>query len=414
MRVRHLSFALLLPATASPAGAQNEIPIRSIGPIVATSTEKVGLNLTVRGTSDGHVIVGAGARQRVYAFDSTLQHFVIVADSGTGTSQSVQLIGLIPYSGDSTLLPDFGGNALLVLDATGKHVRSIAPPKLLDLAFLGIPARFGHPGFDPQGRLIYRSQIRRNIRPIPAGSNQRIQMLPVNPDSAPIMRGDFETRTVDTIAWIRTPGQVRIAQELKESFPGGPSAITQHMLLNPFPMSDEWAVLSDGTIAIVRVHDYHIDWISPDGTRRSTPKMVTDWRRYTDAEKQARVESSRKIAEAQNQRQTTAPGGAQMRYDIAIVPDSEFPEFWPPIRPGSVLADLDARLWILPTASTNSANGLTYDVINRQGEVIERVQLPIGRELVGFGPHGVVYLRKREGAADYLERALLNGPAKAP
>jgi hypothetical protein len=395
------------------AEAQNKIPIHPIGPILATSTENVGLNLTVRGTSDGHVIVGAGTRQRVYAFDSTLQHFVIVADSGTGTG-SVQLTGVIPYRGDSTLLPDFGGNALLILDPTGKHVRSIAPPKLVDLAFLGMPARFGRPGFDPNGRLIYRSQIRRNIRPSMAGSNQRIEMVPVNPDSAPILRGDFANRTVDTIAWIRTPGQTRVAQEMNENLAGGPPTITQHMLLNPFPMSDEWAVLSDGTIAIVRVHDYHVDWISPDGTRRSTPKMPTDWRRYTDAEKQARVASSKKNAEAANQRQTTAPGGAQMRYNIAIVPDSEFPEFWPPIRPGSVLADLDARLWILPTASTNSANGLTYDVVNRQGEVIERVQLPKDRELVGFGPHNVVYLRKREGTADYLERALLNGRTKAP
>src|SRR4051812_11998142 len=148
---------------AASADAQEKIPMRGIGPILATSTENVGQAVTVRGTSDGHVIVGAGARQRVYAFDSTLQHFTMVADSGVGTGViPIRTTGLIPYLGDSTLLPDFGANALLVLDAMGKQVRSIAPPHAQDLIFLGIPAGFGRPGFDPKGRLIYRAMLRGN------------------------------------------------------------------------------------------------------------------------------------------------------------------------------------------------------------------------------------------------------------
>ena len=78
-----------------------------------------------------------------------------------------------------------------------------------------------------------------------------------------------------------------------------------------------------------------------------------------------------------------------------------------------MLADLDAHLWILPTTSTNAANGFTYDVVNRTGEVIERVQLPKDHVLVGFGPHNVVYLTKADGKATYLERALLTRSAPA-
>ena len=66
--------------------------------------------------------------------------------------------------------------------------------------------------------------------------------------------------------------------------------------------------------------------------------------------------------------------------------------------------------WILPTTSTNAANGLTYDVVNRKGEVVERVQLPKDRALAGFGPHNVVYLTRNEAGKAYLERALLTGP----
>ena len=56
----------------------------------------------------------------------------------------------------------------------------------------------------------------------------------------------------------------------------------------------------------------------------------------------------------------------------------------------------------------NAANGFTYDVVNRKGEIIERVQLPKGHVLAGFGPHNVLYLTKTEGTTAYLERALLN------
>jgi hypothetical protein len=370
----------------------------------------------VRATSDGHVIVGAGARQKVYAFDSTLKNFTIVVDSGSGTGVvPIRTTGVIPYLGDSTLLPDFGANALHVLDATGKQVRSMAPPRAQDLMFLGIPAAFGRPGFDAKGRLIYRTQAPPNIRPTPTPSgSQKVEMTPVNADSAPIVRGDFDTRKIDTIAWLKTPSQGRMAMEMKENPAGGPPNITMHMLINPFPMSDEWSLLSDGTVAIVRAHDYHIDWIDPDGTRRSSPKMPIDWRRYTDDERRQRVDSMRKLADDQIKRQiaNAGGGGLQIKIDMGVVPDSEFPSFYPPIQQGSVLADLDGRLWILPTTSTNVANGMTYDIVNRKGEVVERVQLPKDRVLVGFGPHNTVYMSRTEGTNTYLERALLAGPPK--
>ena len=73
--LRKLRIPVLLFSVAGSSGAQSKIPMRTIGPILATSTESVGQAVTVRATSDGHVIVGAGARQRVYAFDSTLKNF---------------------------------------------------------------------------------------------------------------------------------------------------------------------------------------------------------------------------------------------------------------------------------------------------------------------------------------------------
>jgi hypothetical protein len=88
---------------------------------------------------------------------------------------------------------------------------------------------------------------------------------------------------------------------------------------------------------------------------------------------------------------------------VAVEP-SEMPDYYPPIRAGTVKADQDGNLWILPTTSTLSANGLVYDVVNNKGVIIERVKLPPNRRLMAIGKGGVVYM----GVTDHgfrLERA---------
>jgi len=88
------------------------------------------------------------------------------------------------------------------------------------------------------------------------------------------------------------------------------------------------------------------------------------------------------------------------------VPLDSMPNYYPPIRSGAASADRDNNLWILPTTTTQSKNGeLVYDVVNRKGELFERVRLPAGRSLAGFGVGGVVYLMWSDGDKGYyIER----------
>jgi hypothetical protein len=186
--------------------------------------------------------------------------------------------------------------------------------------------------------------------------------------------------------------------------------ITQHWVLDPMAVGDEWAMLSDGTIAIVRSQDYHIDWVDPDGTRRSTPKMPFDWKRLTDAEKQAKLDSLQPAldtARASNPPETRQGpvGPFKLSREFEPLSRGKLPDYEPPIGPGSVRADLDGNLWIVPRTSAAAKGGLLYDVVNRKGEIVERVQFPKGVALVGFGPGGVVYLNRVEGNAGFLERA---------
>src|SRR5204862_189587 len=125
-------------------------------------------------------------------------------------------------------------------------------------------------------------------------------------------------------------------------------------------------------------------------------KMPFDWKRYPDDEKQKYADSIKILIDSQLKLQAKSlpagPGGKPIEMTADLVPSTEWPDYYSPVKGGSVLADLENHLWILPTTSTDASKGFTYDVVNRTGEVIDRVQLPLGRVITGFGPRGMVYL----------------------
>ena len=91
---------------------------------------------------------------------------------------------------------------------------------------------------------------------------------------------------------------------------------------------------------------------------------------------------------------------------IVFVPIKEIADYYPAIRPGAAKADLEGNVWILTTTTAQSTAGeLVYDVVNAQGELFQRVRLPVGRSLAGFGRKGIVYLMYRDGTTGwFLER----------
>jgi hypothetical protein len=77
----------------------------------------------------------------------------------------------------------------------------------------------------------------------------------------------------------------------------------------------------------------------------------------------------------------------------------------PAINSGSAKPDLDGNVWIRTSATrAGSIAGPIYDVVNRKGELVDRIQVPSGRTIVGFGKRGVVYMMARDDKAAWLER----------
>jgi hypothetical protein len=248
--------------------------------------------------------------------------------------------------------------------------------------------------------------------PKPNASGQ--MMMPEPPETAPLVRASFETRTVDTIGEVGLPV---MAKMLGGPFPVGTPQQSIKALINPMATGDEWTMIADGSVAVVRWQDYHIDWIDVDGTKRATPKMQFDWRKVTDDEKQFKLDSMKHWVDSMIKLDMSRPlpPGAQRpsQPEFSFVPLDQLPSYHAPIRAGSVRADRDNNLWILPTTSAEAKDGLLYDVVNRKGEIYIRVQLPPRAIVAGFGKGGVVYLLTPEGEKWALQRTRVSGTTGA-
>jgi hypothetical protein len=376
----------------------------------------------VRHLPDGRVLVNDIIGRRVVMFDSSLSTSTLIADttSATASAYGVRPGGLIAYRGDSTLFIDPASLSMLLIDPNGKIARVMSAPRAGDVGFL-VGGPFGNPGFDQQGRLVYRAPPSFMMRGPPPPGN-RLPDFPSPPDSAALVRFDLATRKLDTATFFKTP---KITMNVTRSAEGG---MRVNSTINPLMQGDDWAILSDGTIALVRTKDYHVDWLSPQGTLTSSPKIPFQWERLSDEAKVALVDSAKAaiqraresgqfaggggpagltVATGGNTTVTTVGGGGGAaggpQREITMVSPSELPDYRPAFAPGSTRADTDGNLWI---RTSQHVDGIpVYNVINRKGELIDRVQLPKNRVLVGFGPGGVVYLAVREGSIAHLEKA---------
>ena len=68
---------------------------------------------------------------------------------------------------------------------------------------------------------------------------------------------------------------------------------------------------------------------------------------------------------------------------------------------------MDGNLWIRTIPARAITGGPVYDIISRQGELVNRLQLPPRYTLVGFGRGRVVYLSLRDASGIRLARVRL-------
>jgi hypothetical protein len=435
---------------------QQTIPILTTE-TVARAPESFGAILGIHQSADGKILVNDALRRQMKLFDTTFATSTVVFDSMPGEANSYGRGGvpLIPFTGDSSLFLDWNAQTLIVLDGHGAVARALALPSLRDVrAAIGAGT-----GVDAKGRIVFRA-----MRVLSSAASQ-VGGIDYS-DSLTVVRADLEARRTDTIAHVARP----LMKLTTEKYSDGSAA--RIFALDPLQPVDEWAVLSNGAVAIVRGHDYHVDWIQPDGSVVSTPKIPFDWKHLSDDDKQRLADSVRAAQNAlladgypdAEMRVRAVPcdgggrgeprvggdgggrsgarggnggapppptgmctqmltGGGAGRGSLPPIPpltdllrERQIDDYEPPLLPGGTIADRDGNLWILPRATKLSQHGeLVYDVVNGKGELFERVRLPVGRAVAGFGKGGVVYLTSGDRTTGYtLERARIPMAGPSP
>jgi len=421
--MRILSFVLVVAAVG--VGAQQPTPprppvVRLIAAPDAKSPPGLASPVAVRELPNGGLLVNDTQRRQLLLLDRGLATTAVIADSAGGGANSygAGAGGIIPFLGDSTLLVDPAGLSMFVVDPTGKIARVASVPRSQDASALGTNTTTS-PGLDAKGRLVYRGISR--VKQVTNGGLTIAEF----PDSVDIDRVDLATRRVDTAGFFKISKTNMIITQTEHGVSIGAE-------LNPVQTIDDWAVLSDGSIAIVRGLDYHVDVIGPNGATASGAKIPFDWRPLSDDDKVAVLDSAKRSVDRMIANGDAAAmmsmhggggaasptlhggggggatfGGASNNAPptVKMVSPSALPDYWPPFGQGAAKADVDGHLWVRTTARRDGAiGGPIYDVIDRAGLLIDRIQVPPGRQVVGFGKGGVVYMVARDAGGAWLER----------
>jgi predicted small lipoprotein YifL len=339
----------------------------------------------VRELRDGRLLVLDSRERSVQILDLQNSSSVRVGRSGKGPGEYVLPVRLIPLTGDSSgIVDEVTARILVVLpDGTTGGVLPLRPPGRSSddpVGWLG--------GGDERGFLYARGMVYRETATGVLGN-----------DSVPIFRYVPGQSTADTIAWIRQQ-----ATKVTSNMRGNARAIS--VRLDPFAAEDQWAVSLDGRVATANVDTYEIRWIDAAGNKTFTPPIAFTPVPFTEAHKQAWLDAQRKdvavIVDGDNGTVTTRPsrpGREEERLD--------WPQFLPPFLRRALRFAPDGKLWVQRTGPADMPP--TFDIIDANAGVTQKVVLPVRTRLVGFGSNGAMYVvRTDNDDLQHLQRYRLN------
>ena len=333
----------------------------------------------IRELDDGRLIVSDALEETLYVLDPGLEGVETISGSGQGPDEYRQPDRLFAWPGDSTLMLDLGNGRLAVIGSDYGFGRTIP---VVQQEAMGLQIILPE-GVDAAGLLYYQ----------PRGDGMIA-------DSADIVRWSPEAGG-DPEPVIR----IKLT-DVTESTSGGANNMRQEVRPVPLSPEDGWAVGSNGDVAVVRVGDYHVDWVRADGTIASGPPVPFDPVPVKTADKEAWAED---IAANGMMMMVTNENGnmnARMRRGggggAPSVDRFQWPETKPPFAPQSVRVGPLGRVWVERYVAAGERPVL--DVFDGSGKRVGVVTIPVDCSIGGFGD-GTVYLIRRDDLGfQWLER----------
>lgn len=322
---------------------------------------------------------------------------VVVYDPSDGTMRDAARIGDGPRE---LRLPwtalALGGDSAAVYDAANRRLLVFGPDGRPG-SFLSMPGA-SHPGgqlpmgvngpafIDAAGR-FYWAGNRFDLRPgIPPNTLA---------DSLPLLRQVPGMRRIDTLAWLRRPN-LHAAGRLNTRN----AADHDHI---PWPMTDDWVVLPDGSLIVVRAPEQRIDIRLADGTPRRVmlTAMVAPLTEWQKSLWETLLCSRRRVAF-----RVSAEGALVEPRMTTVSRSACVPKDWPDAVPGFVagqsVADPAGAIWV--HRMPRSANELSvYDVIPLGDGVARTRSLPSGVRVIAVGRRGVYAMRVDEDDLQHLQ-----------
>ena len=399
-----------------PSSIATTIQVRKLGPVVHTSAITFGGVQHVRRLSDGRLLVNDPSRRQVLLLDSTLANPVVVIDSvgGRDNSYGLRAGGIIPYRGDSTFFVDPTSSTLLLIAPSGRIVKVMSMPTSA-VSYLASPSSYGYPGYSEPFGIVFRMQSSSFRYPTVTPPEGAPEVVIKYEDSVAVVGMKLSTRRGDTLAKYGT-GQQMVARISYNNFDMNS---TDEM----FPVANDWALAADGSIALLSGREYRLRWINPDGTKTESPRLPFKWDYNSDDEKKLTADSinaareksyNERVAQRQHQadsmkaaKQPVPTGLTRPMTKPGIVQMTDIPDYYPAYerQSNSMRGDADNNIWIRPRPPRSARGGTVYDIVNRKGELIDKVELPAGRSLIGFGPGGIVYLLARDAGSVKIEQS---------
>ena len=398
----------LLASAALPAAAQ--LPTRTLFKPLAEHREPFSQIAAVRELKDGRLLVVDSRDKLVQLVNLNANRATKVGREGSGPGEYGLPTQLFALPGDSSVIFDPLNQRYLMVHPDGKPGATFrvgdepsGPPRpsqgqrsdgggpVMRIGGLG----FGMPrASDARGRLYFEGGG------ISMGPNG-----PVTADTAPIVRYDRASKAVDTLAWVQLPNN---NASVKSSGSGG----KQRMEIRiggrtPCPARDAWTVLSNGTVVIARVGDYHLELVSP--TRAVTRGAAVAFTpvHVGNAEKQEYRDQSKNAGGISISRTDGGPGGAETRASAAPPPfeePAEWPKAKPPFNSSGVFVTPAGEIWIARNRSASDPVP-SYDVCSTAGKLTGKVVLRRQTRVIGFGSGGTIYtIRVDDDDLPYLQR----------
>jgi hypothetical protein len=390
-RARPLVFVLLLMAVAACSDGGGGGRVEAAGSVATLELEAAhpdpfSFLASVRELPNGQLLAA-----------DPLSLVLLRVDLGAGVADTLGRVGggpgeyrqpdqVFPLPGDSTLLVDLGNGRLTVIAPDGS---------LEDGMSMALPTEEGPPSLllprtvDDAGRLYFTAAGR-----LGEGSF----------DSTAVVRYDRATARMDTVARLWRP-EARVQRS------GGNVRVSGIMMEG----RDDWAVGSDGRVAVLRANGYSVDWHLPDGAVVSGPQNPYEALPISRADKEAYLEESSSsglmvmtTSSSSGESSTRmSRGGSFGGGGRPSIDDSEWAETFPPFRPDRSRVSPAGEVWVQRWLPSDQPQRM--DVFDSTGILKGSVEIPERSRLIGFGKGSgdgeVAYLvRTDDLGLQWLER----------